>query len=83
MLARMFGGRVAEEQVFGKENVTNGAVSDIQQATEMARRMVTEWGMSELLGPLRYGDNQDEVFLGHLGGAAAPRFRRDGETHRR
>ena len=65
MLARMFGGRVAEEQVFGAENVTNGAVSDIQQATDMARRMVTEWGMSEALGPLRYGDNQDEVFLGH------------------
>ena len=65
LLARMFGGRVAEERVFGKENVTNGATSDIQQATGMARRMVTEWGMSETLGPLRYGDNQDEVFLGH------------------
>ncbi len=65
LLARMFGGRVAEEQIFGKENVTNGATSDIEQATTMARRMVTEWGMSEVLGPLRYGDNQDEVFLGH------------------
>ncbi len=65
LLARMFGGRVAEERIFGKENVTNGATSDIQQATVMARRMVTEWGMSEVLGPLRYGDNQDEVFLGH------------------
>ena len=65
LLARMFGGRVAEELIFGADNVTNGASSDIQQATSMARRMVTEWGMSAALGPLRYGDNQDEVFLGH------------------
>ncbi len=65
MLARMFGGRVAEELIFGKDNVTNGATSDIQQATDIARRMVTEWGMSDALGPLRYGDNQEEVFLGH------------------
>ena len=65
LLARMFGGRVAEERIFGLENVTNGATSDIRQATAMARRMVTEWGMSAALGPLRYGDNQDEVFLGH------------------
>jgi cell division protease FtsH len=64
-LASMFGGRVAEELIFGKENVTNGATSDIQMATSLARRMVTEWGMSEKLGPLRYSDNEEEVFLGH------------------
>ncbi len=64
-LAMMFGGRVAEELIYGKENITTGAGNDIQQATNLARRMVTEWGMSEKLGPLRYNENQDEVFLGH------------------
>ena len=63
-LAMMFGGRVAEQLVFGKENVTTGAANDIQQATDMARRMVTEWGMSEVLGRLRYSDNEEEIFLG-------------------
>jgi cell division protease FtsH len=64
-LAMMFGGRVAEELVFGPDNVTTGAGDDIRQATNLARRMVTEWGMSERLGPLRYSDNEEEVFLGH------------------
>lgn len=64
-LAMMFGGRVAEEIVFGEENVTTGAGNDIQQATGMARRMVTEFGFSDKLGPLRYNDNEGEVFLGH------------------
>jgi cell division protease FtsH len=64
-LAVMFGGRVAEELVFGAENITTGAGNDIQQATGMARRMVTEFGFSERLGPLRYTDNDEEVFLGH------------------
>ena len=64
-LAVMFGGRVAEELVFGMENVTTGAGNDIKQATDMARRMVTEFGFSSKLGPLRYSDNQEEVFLGH------------------
>ncbi len=63
-LAMMFGGRVAEELIFGLENVTTGASNDIQQATDMARRMVTEWGMSEKLGRLRYSENEEEVFLG-------------------
>jgi cell division protease FtsH len=60
-----FGGRVAEELVFGPENVTTGAGNDIRSATIMARRMVTEFGFSPKLGPLRYADNQEEVFLGH------------------
>ena len=64
-LAMMFGGRVAEELVFGAENVTTGAGDDIRQATDMARRMVTEYGFSDRLGPLRYNDNEEEVFLGH------------------
>ena len=64
-LAMMYGGRVAEELIYGEENVTTGAGSDIQQATNWARRMVTEWGMSEKLGPLRYNNDQEEVFLGH------------------
>jgi cell division protease FtsH len=63
-LAMMFGGRVAEELIFGADNVTTGASNDIQQATGMARRMVTEWGMSETLGRLRYSENEEEVFLG-------------------
>ena len=64
-LAMMFGGRVAEELIYGADNVSNGATSDIKQATRQARAMVTEWGMSEKLGPLRYADNEEEVFLGH------------------
>ncbi|MGF1628512.1 MAG: ATP-dependent zinc metalloprotease FtsH [Kiloniellaceae bacterium] len=64
-LAMMFGGRMAEELIYGVENVSTGASNDIQQATNMARRMVAEWGMSDKLGRLRYVDNQEEVFLGH------------------
>jgi cell division protease FtsH len=64
-LAVSMGGRIAEELIFGKEKITTGASSDIKMATEMARRMVTEWGMSDKLGPLSYGENEQEVFLGH------------------
>ncbi len=64
-LAMTFGGRVAEELIFGEENVTTGAANDIRQATNLARRMVTEWGMSDKLGRLRYSENEEEVFLGH------------------
>ena len=64
-LAMMFGGRVAEELIFGKENITTGAGNDIQQATNMARRMITEFGFSDKLGSLRYSGNDEEVFLGH------------------
>ena len=63
-LAMIFGGRVAEELIFGKENITSGASNDILQATQKARAMVVEWGMSDLLGPLRYSENEEDVFLG-------------------
>ena len=63
-LAMIFGGRVAEELIFGKENITSGASNDILQATQRARAMVVEWGMSETLGPLRYSENEEDVFLG-------------------
>ncbi len=64
-LAIMMGGRVAEELIFGREKVTSGASSDIEQATKLARMMVTRWGLSDELGTVAYGENQDEVFLGH------------------
>jgi cell division protease FtsH len=64
-LAIMMGGRVAEEIIFGKEKVTSGAASDIEQATRLARMMVTRWGLSDELGTVAYGENQEEVFLGH------------------
>ncbi len=65
-LAICMGGRVSEEIVFGKEKITSGAQSDIEQATNLARAMVTRWGFSEELGTVMYGDNnQDEVFLGY------------------
>jgi cell division protease FtsH len=64
-LASMFGGREAEVLVLGPDNVTTGASSDIQQATRMARSMITEWGMSDRLGRVRYRGNEQEVFLGH------------------
>ena len=63
-LAMMFGGRIAEELIFGPEEVTTGASNDIEQATVLARRMVTEWGMSDKLGRLRYSDNEESIFLG-------------------
>jgi cell division protease FtsH len=60
-----FGGRLAEELIFGHDKVTTGAMNDIEQATRMARAMVTRFGMSDELGPIAYGENQEEVFLGH------------------
>ena len=63
-ISKAMGGRTAEEMIFGHDKVTTGAMQDIQSATSLARKMVTIGGMSELLGPIRYGDNQDEVFLG-------------------
>jgi cell division protease FtsH len=64
-LAIMMAGRVAEELIFGKDKVTSGASSDIQAATGLARNMVTRWGFSDAVGAVSYGDNQEEVFLGH------------------
>ena len=64
-LALCFGGRIAEQLIYGNDSLNTGASNDIQQATDMARAMVMEYGMSERLGWLRYRDNQDEVFLGH------------------
>jgi cell division protease FtsH len=64
-LAIMMGGRVAEEMIFGHDKVTSGASSDIEQATKLARMMVTRWGLSPELGTVAYGENQEEVFLGY------------------
>lgn len=64
-VASMFGGRVAEELIFGRESVTTGASNDIQRATDIARNMVTKWGLSERLGPMAFGEEEGEVFLGH------------------
>ncbi|MFT8736052.1 MAG: ATP-dependent zinc metalloprotease FtsH [Zymomonas mobilis] len=64
-LALCFGGRIAEQLIYGEDSLNTGASNDIQQATDMARAMVTEYGMSPRLGWLRYRENQDEVFLGH------------------
>ncbi|HEY3257825.1 MAG TPA: ATP-dependent zinc metalloprotease FtsH, partial [Gemmatimonadaceae bacterium] len=64
MLVRMYGGRVAEELVFGHGRVTTGASSDIQQATGLARRYVSQWGLSDAIGPILVGDNEQELFLG-------------------
>ena len=62
-LCSLYGGRVAEELIFGEDKVTTGASNDIERATKMARNMVTKWGLSEL-GPITYGEEEDEVFLG-------------------
>ena len=64
-ISSMMGGRIAEEVIFGADAVTTGASNDIQRATEIARNMVTKWGLSERLGPLTYSDEEGEVFLGH------------------
>jgi cell division protease FtsH len=63
-LVMTFGGRVAEELVFGHDRVTTGASSDIQQATQLARRYVTQWGLSDVIGPIQVGENEHELFLG-------------------
>ena len=65
MISSLYGGRIAEEQIFGWEQVSTGASNDIERATELARNMVTKWGLSRRLGPLAYGEEDGEVFLGH------------------
>ena len=59
------GGRIAEEMIFGKEKITSGAAGDIQSVTYWAKKMITEWGMSETLGKIRYNNDSEEIFLGH------------------
>ncbi len=65
MIASLFGGRLAEELIYGADRVTTGASNDIQRATEIARNMVTKWGLSDRMGPLSYNEDDGEVFLGH------------------
>ena len=67
-ICSLFGGRIAEEITLGKEGVTTGASNDIQRATDIARKMVTQWGLSEKMGPLMYEDGGEEVFLGRSAG---------------
>jgi cell division protease FtsH len=67
-ICSLFGGRIAEEMTLGKEGVTTGASNDIQRATEIARNMVTKWGLSEKMGPLMYDESTEEVFLGRSAG---------------
>ena len=67
-ICSLFGGRIAEEMTLGKDGVTTGASNDIQRATQMARKMVTQWGLSEKLGPLMYDQAEEEVFLGRTAG---------------
>ncbi|MBT5644661.1 MAG: ATP-dependent zinc metalloprotease FtsH [Gammaproteobacteria bacterium] len=64
MIAALFGGRVAEEEIFGEDAVTTGASNDIERATGLARSMVTKWGLSTKMGPLAYAEEENEVFLG-------------------
>jgi cell division protease FtsH len=63
-ISSLFGGRIAEELIYGKYSVTTGASNDIERATDIARNMVTKWGLSERLGPLAYSEDEGEVFLG-------------------
>ncbi|NNL56716.1 MAG: ATP-dependent metalloprotease, partial [Pseudomonadales bacterium] len=70
-ICALFGGRIAEEIINGEDGVTTGASNDIQRATEIARNMVTKWGLSEKMGPLLYEENQEEIFLGKSAGSTA------------
>jgi len=69
-IASMYGGRIAEEMLYGVDGVSTGAQNDIQQATQMARNMVTKWGLSDKMGPLLYAEDEGEVFLGKTQGAS-------------
>jgi len=64
MISSLYGGRIAEELIFGWEQVSTGASNDIERATELARNMVTKWGLSQRLGPLAYSEEEGEIFLG-------------------
>ena len=63
-ICSLFGGRIAEEMVLGADGITTGASNDIERATSLARNMVTKWGLSEKLGPLKYDEDDDQPFLG-------------------
>ncbi len=76
-ICSLYGGRIAEEMTLGKEGVTTGASNDIQRATEMARNMVTKWGLSEKLGPLLYSEDEGEVFLGRSAASQSKSFSSD------
>lgn len=67
-ICSLFGGRIAEEMTLGRDGITTGASNDIQRATEIARNMVTKWGLSEKMGPLMYDEASEEVFLGRSAG---------------
>ncbi|QUM77765.1 ATP-dependent zinc metalloprotease FtsH [Moritella sp. 24] len=71
MISSLYGGRIAEEIIFGKDSVSTGASNDIERATDISRKMVTQWGLSEKLGPMKFADEQGEVFLGGGGSQAA------------
>ena len=77
-ICSLFGGRIAEEMILGKGGVTTGAANDIERATEIARNMVTKWGLSEKMGPLKYDEGGEEVFLGRT--AAQPNHGVSDET---
>ncbi len=81
-ICSLFGGRIAEEMTLGKAGVTTGASNDIQRATQIARNMVTKWGLSEKLGPLQYDDEDGEVFLGKNYGSGGGKMNVSGETAR-
>ena len=68
-ISGLYGGRIAEELVYGEKGITTGASNDIERATELARNMVTKWGLSKELGPMKYGDETDEPFLGRSAGS--------------
>ncbi|RNL59725.1 ATP-dependent zinc metalloprotease FtsH [Zhongshania marina] len=79
-ICSLFGGRIAEEMTLGPDGVTTGASNDIQRATDIARKMVTKWGLSDKMGPLMYDDAEEEVFLGRSAGQQGKSF--SGETAR-
>ncbi len=76
-ICSLFGGRIAEEMILGPEYVTTGASNDIERATHLARSMVTKWGLSEKLGPIQYGEDDGEPFLGMSGGVRPKQFSDD------
>jgi len=70
MISSLYGGRIAEALIYGEDKVTTGASNDIERATDIARKMVTQWGLSEKLGPLLYAEDQNEMYMGGGGGRA-------------